>query len=81
MLDQEAIFQSAKNCYISGNILWFDRENEYNPLVRKCSVAAYKRCSLNYNTTNRKYELFHNHNNYDDHLIIQHLGKFKGDQN
>jgi len=76
-LEDEIVFQSAINCHICNKPLLLNKVRDHCHMTGQFKGAAHNECNLNYKITKKIPVIFHNLKNYDGHLIMQHLGKFK----
>ena len=77
---QEQEFQAATQCHICNSELGADRVRDHDHLTGAYRGAAHNDCNLNYKFTGKIPVVLHNLRGYDSHLIMQGLGKLKGEQ-
>ena len=78
--EEESKFQQALICHIFDEPLGTDRVRDHCHLAGKFRGAAHNECNLNYKCTGRIPVILHNLRGYDSHLIMQGLGKLKGEK-
>ena len=81
---QEQAFKDAQNCHICGKPLGADRVRDHDHLTGLFRGAAHNECNLQYKFKKGKKKdsffipvILHNLRNYDSHLIMEAIGKYK----
>ncbi len=77
--DDRETFRTAIDCHICEKPLGADRVRDHCHITGKFRGAAHSVCNLNFRFRPRIPVMFHNLRGYDAHLIMQGLGKLKGE--
>ncbi|GBN67380.1 hypothetical protein AVEN_149573-1 [Araneus ventricosus] len=70
-------FQAAVNCWVCEKPLQEDRVRDHDHLTGLYRGAAHNNCNLNFQIGTHIPVLMHNLKNYDLHLLMHGIGKFK----
>src|SRR5436190_7373465 len=73
----QIVFDNATICHICKGPLDEKKVKDHDHSTGKFRGAAHNSCNLNYQVSNKIPVIFHNLKNYDGHLIVQELGKYR----
>jgi hypothetical protein len=76
--EQENSYQNATTCHICGHLLFDDKVRDHDHVTSQYRGAAHSHCNLMYRVCPFIPVVFHNLTNYDAHLFIKELSKYKG---
>lgn len=76
--EQEKDYKNALKCHICNHFLFDDKVMDHDHVTSQYRGAAHSHCNLMYRVCPFVPVIFHNLTNYDSHLFIKELAKYKG---